>query len=96
MILITGATGKAGSEVVRAVRERGGRVRAFVRDPEKAHEMFGHGVELAIGDFADAGSVRAALDGVDEVFSPAPTTRAGSSGRRVRSGRRLRRECAGS
>jgi uncharacterized protein YbjT (DUF2867 family) len=68
MILITGATGKAGSEVVRAVRERGGRVRAFVRDPEKAREMFGHGVELAIGDFADAGSVRAALDGVDEVF----------------------------
>ena len=68
MILITGATGTVGSEVVRAVRERGERVRAFVRDPEKAREMLGDGVELAIGDFADARSVRAALDGADEVF----------------------------
>ena len=68
MILITGATGTVGSEVVKAVRERGARVRAFVRDPDKAREQLGGGVELAIGDFADPPSVRAALDGADEVF----------------------------
>ena len=36
MIVVTGATGNAGSEVVRALTARGGRVRAFVRDPAKA------------------------------------------------------------
>jgi len=35
MILITGATGTTGSEVVRALTARGGRVRAFVRDAGK-------------------------------------------------------------
>jgi uncharacterized protein YbjT (DUF2867 family) len=68
MILVTGATGNAGSEVVRALRERGAPVRAFVRDPAAAGERFGEDVDLAIGDFADAASVRAALDGAERVF----------------------------
>ena len=39
MILVTGATGTTGSEVVRALTARAGRVRAFVRDAGKArHE----------------------------------------------------------
>jgi uncharacterized protein YbjT (DUF2867 family) len=42
-------------------------VRAFVRDPQKAREKLGDEVELAVGDFADPQSVRAALDGVDDV-----------------------------
>jgi uncharacterized protein YbjT (DUF2867 family) len=67
MILVTGATGNAGSEVVRALRTRGDRVRAFVRDPKKARHLFGGSVELAVGDFADPQSLRAALDGVDDV-----------------------------
>jgi uncharacterized protein YbjT (DUF2867 family) len=65
MILVTGATGNAGSQVVQALRDRGGSVRAFVRDPGKARDLFGEGVELAIGDFADPNSVRAALEGVN-------------------------------
>lgn len=68
MILVTGATGNAGSQVVRELRERGESVRAFVRDPEKARHLFGDGVELAIGDFADPHSVRAALAGVENVL----------------------------
>jgi len=67
MILVTGATGIAGSEVVRAVRRRGERVRAFVRDPQRAREKLGDEIELAVGDFADPRSVRAALEGVDDV-----------------------------
>jgi uncharacterized protein YbjT (DUF2867 family) len=67
MILVTGATGVAGSEVVRAIRERDERVRVFVRDPQKAREVLGDAVELAVGDFADPHSVRAALEGVDDL-----------------------------
>jgi uncharacterized protein YbjT (DUF2867 family) len=67
MILVTGATGTAGSQVVRALRERAANVRAFVRDAEKARALFGDDVELAVGDFADPASVRAALEGVEEL-----------------------------
>ncbi len=67
MILVIGATGHAGAEVVRALGERGERVRAFVRDARQAGEKLGDGVELAVGDLADPRSVRAALEGVDDV-----------------------------
>src|SRR5690348_1260051 len=74
MIVVTGATGNAGSEVVRALAARGGRVRAFVRDPERARQVLaGNGgnagnVELAVGDFADRRSVRAAVEGADALL----------------------------
>lgn len=69
-ILVTGATGAVGSHVVRELQQRGVGVRALVRDPERA--MFGPEVELAVGDFADPGSLRAAMDGVDSVFLSCP------------------------
>jgi uncharacterized protein YbjT (DUF2867 family) len=68
MIVVTGATGNAGSEVVRALTARGGRVRAFVRDPGRARKRLGEDVELAAGDFADPPSVRAALEGADALL----------------------------
>jgi uncharacterized protein YbjT (DUF2867 family) len=68
MFLVTGATGNAGSEVVRALRARGVSVRAFVRDPDEARRKLGDGVHLVPGDFADPRSVRAALEDVDAVF----------------------------
>ena len=68
MIVVTGATGLAGSEVVRALAARGGRVRAFVRDPGQARRILGGTAELAAGDLADPRSVRAALDGADTLF----------------------------
>jgi uncharacterized protein YbjT (DUF2867 family) len=68
MIVVTGATGNAGSEVVRALTARGGGVRAFVRDPGKAGHQLGKNVELAVGDFADLSSVRAALEGADALL----------------------------
>ncbi len=67
-ILVSGATGNVGSRVVHELRGRGVPVRAFVRDRDKAAGMLGDDVELAVGDFGDAGSLRAALDGVDGVF----------------------------
>jgi uncharacterized protein YbjT (DUF2867 family) len=68
MIVVTGATGNVGSSVVRSLLERGEKVRAFVRDPEKARRMLGEDVELSIGDFDDARSVAEALDGAERVF----------------------------
>jgi uncharacterized protein YbjT (DUF2867 family) len=64
-VLVTGATGNVGSAVVAELRRRGAAVRAFVRRPA---EKLGDDVEIAIGDFDDPGSVRAALRGVDRVF----------------------------
>jgi len=63
MIVVTGATGNAGTEVVRALAARGSRVRAFVRDPGTARARLGADIELAAGDLADQRSVRAALEG---------------------------------
>ncbi len=65
MIVVTGATGTAGSEAVRALLRRGAPVRAFVRDPDRARGLFGDAVEVACGDMADARSVRAALEGAE-------------------------------
>jgi uncharacterized protein YbjT (DUF2867 family) len=68
MIVVTGATGNVGSSVVRSLLERGEKVRAFVRDPEKARRILGQDVELSIGDFDDTRSVAYALDGAERVF----------------------------
>src|SRR5215210_2515675 len=67
-VLVTGATGNVGSRVVRELQARGENTRAFVRDAESDAGMFGDGVEIVPGDFGDAVSLRAALDGVDRVF----------------------------
>jgi uncharacterized protein YbjT (DUF2867 family)/predicted ester cyclase len=63
LTLVTGATGVAGAEVVRALRDQRRPVRAFVRDPATARRRLGDDVELAAGDFADPASLRAALAG---------------------------------
>lgn len=66
MILITGATGKTGTEVARQLGEHGIRFRAQVRNPDKAATLKELGAELAVGDLADADFVRNALSDVDK------------------------------
>jgi uncharacterized protein YbjT (DUF2867 family) len=67
MILITGATGRTGGQAARDLAARGVPVRALVRDAAKAAPLGDAGVELAVGDAADAAAVRAALRGVTRV-----------------------------
>jgi uncharacterized protein YbjT (DUF2867 family) len=67
-VLVTGATGNVGAEVVKELRDRGEPVRAFVRDPAKASTLLGSGVDLAVGDFAEPRSILAALQGVEVAF----------------------------
>jgi uncharacterized protein YbjT (DUF2867 family) len=64
MILVTGATGTIGTEVVRILAERGERVRAMTRNPEGASLP----AEVVRGDFDDRDSLDAAVAGADAVL----------------------------
>lgn len=66
MILVIGASGRVGGAAVRQLADRGVPVRAFVRNPDKTR--FPQGVEVVQGDLNDPESLRAALNGVDDVF----------------------------
>jgi uncharacterized protein YbjT (DUF2867 family) len=66
--LITGATGDVGSKVVNHLLQRGNRPRVFVRNAQKAQALFGHHVDIFVGDLAQPASLRSALEGVDELF----------------------------
>jgi uncharacterized protein YbjT (DUF2867 family) len=68
MILITGATGNIGRELVRLLAERGAPFRALVRDRVRATALLGATVPLVEGDLARPETLDAALDGVDRVF----------------------------
>ncbi len=72
MILVTGATGRTGSEVVKALIAKGEQVRALVRDPERAGAIQGPGVELVVGDVEKPETWDAALQGVDKAFLLSP------------------------
>jgi dihydroflavonol-4-reductase len=63
-VMVTGATGLLGSNVVRALEERGARVRAVVRDLDRAARLL-PGVSLVEGDLDDVGTWAHALDGAD-------------------------------
>ncbi len=69
LVLVAGATGGTGHEIVGRLRADGYRVRAFVRDADKAREEFGDNVEYAVGDVRDRATIDAALDGVDAMIS---------------------------
>ena len=65
-ILVTGATGNVGRNVVEQLVSRGADVRALVRDAAKAD--FPASVEVAQGDLLDVDSLRAAMSGVSTLF----------------------------
>ena len=65
-ILVTGATGNVGRNVVEQLVNRGAGVRAFVRAPSKA--SFPAGVDVVQGDLLDVDSLRRAFSGVSTLF----------------------------
>ena len=67
-ILLTAATGTVGSAMLDPLLTRGARVRALVRDPDRAGPLAAAGATVVRGDFADPASLRPALVGVDAVF----------------------------
>lgn len=66
MILVTGASGNVGGELVTALADAGLPVRALVRSAGQG--QFPSGVETVTGDLNDPASLRPALDGSDGVF----------------------------
>jgi uncharacterized protein YbjT (DUF2867 family) len=66
-ILVTGATGTLGREVVAQLLAAGKKVRAMTRNPAKA--WMDERVELVRGDFAMPESLENAVRGVEKVFS---------------------------
>lgn len=68
-VLVTGATGKVGNAVARALAARGEEVRALVRDPERARASLPAEVELVRGDVTDPASIDPAVAGCDLAFT---------------------------
>lgn len=65
-ILITGATGNVGRQVVNQLVNRGADVRALVRDPARAN--LPAGVQTVQGDLLDVDALRRAFEGVSTLF----------------------------
>ncbi|MGH7493350.1 MAG: SDR family oxidoreductase [bacterium] len=68
MILITGATGTVGSEVVKRLSAQGVQVRAVTRDLRKAEASPLPHVEFVKGDFDDLDSMQRACSGMERAF----------------------------
>lgn len=67
-VLVTGATGFVGANVVRRLLERGAAVRALVRHGSTRTNVEGLPLELVEGDLRDADAVRRAVRGCRRVF----------------------------
>lgn len=62
-VLVFGATGKLGTEIVQDLTAQGDRVTAFVRSSSDRSQLEPLGAEFAVGDVLDAASVLAAFEG---------------------------------
>jgi len=79
MFLVTGITGHVGGATAQNLLNSGHKVRALVRNPEKAAAWADQGVELVPGDFTDAAAIANALRSVEgayimlpPIFAPQP------------------------
>ena len=74
MILITGATGTNGREIIEQLSAKGVKARAMVRKREDVRLPRTLNVEFIKGDFDDASSLDAALAGVEQAFLLSPSS----------------------
>ena len=77
MILVTGATGFVGRQVVEVFTTRGYRVRAMVHTPESASVLSGYDPQIVHGDVRDRESLSRACEGADAVVHLATVLREG-------------------
>ncbi|MCW2858595.1 MAG: nucleotide-diphosphate-sugar epimerase/NmrA family protein [Actinoallomurus sp.] len=70
MIIITGATGQLGSQIVHQLLERvrTDRVGVSVRDTDRAADLVARGVRVRRGDFTDPDSLADAFEGATQVL----------------------------
>jgi NAD(P)H dehydrogenase (quinone) len=73
MILISGASGKSGTAVLRALARRGANARALVHRKEQAGAASAAGaVEVVCGDMLNSGDLERAMEGADHVYHICP------------------------
>lgn len=70
-ILITGASGNNGKELIKLLVERGVPVRAMSRTPPARPRT---GIEFVSADFDELASIRRALEGVEQAFLVTPSS----------------------
>ncbi|MGE4421683.1 MAG: NmrA family NAD(P)-binding protein [Pseudodesulfovibrio sp.] len=70
-IFIAGAAGNIGSALIDTLPDKA-EIVAGVRDPEKGERLKARGVEARVCDFADKGSLVAAMSGCDRMFLVVP------------------------
>lgn len=74
MILLTGADGLLGSNLVRVLLDRGHKVRVFVYPSSKAKTLEGLNIEILKGDILDGPAVDKAVEGCEAVIHAAAMT----------------------
>lgn len=74
-IAITGATGFIGRRICNCLLDAGHRVRALVRNPNRARDLLPDAVELVEGSLADAARLSELVSGVDAVVHCAGAVR---------------------
>jgi uncharacterized protein YbjT (DUF2867 family) len=68
MILVTGATGRTGRELVKILAAMGIQVRAAVRDRTRAHGIATSGVDIAVADLNQPQSLLPLCEGADKAY----------------------------
>jgi uncharacterized protein YbjT (DUF2867 family) len=72
MILVTGATGNIGRELIRLLHEKEIPFRAMARDPEKARGLQEEGWDVVLGDYDTPESLVTAVLDVEKLFLLSP------------------------
>ena len=72
MFLVMGITGRVGGATAEQLLARGKKVRALIRNREKASSWANRGVELVDGDWNDSAAIERALKGVEGAFVMLP------------------------
>ncbi len=67
-LLVAGATGGLGTQIVRQLLDRGEKICLLVRDENRAAQMFGTAPEVIVGDTRNPESLRTVVENVDAII----------------------------
>jgi uncharacterized protein YbjT (DUF2867 family) len=80
MYAIMGITGQIGGAVAESLLAQGKKIRAIVRNPEKAASWKDRGAEIAVADYDDPNALASAFEGAEGVFLMLPPNNAPAPG----------------